>query len=50
MRYRQLGKDHWFPGNQAARIDDAALARCLQASPHAERIPGLLREAHEMLK
>jgi len=48
-RYNLLGHaDHWQPGNNAADIDEPALAAALKESPFNDRIIGILREAHEM--
>lgn len=50
MRYNMLGNaSHWFPGNKADKVDKLDLRQCLSRSPHAERIPHLLTEAHQML-
>ncbi|MBO9997672.1 MAG: aldo/keto reductase [Cyanobacteria bacterium SID2] len=50
MRYNLLGNgSHWFPGQRAEKIDDRSLQSCLKNSPHAEIIPDILRETHEML-
>jgi predicted aldo/keto reductase-like oxidoreductase len=50
MRYNLLGNGgHWFPGNKADKLDDVDLTAALSASPHAEKIPGYLAEAHAML-
>jgi hypothetical protein len=50
MRYNLLGNaGHWFPGESAKALDEATLAPLLKNSPFADRIPGVLREAHEML-
>ncbi|MDZ4858373.1 MAG: aldo/keto reductase, partial [Candidatus Hydrogenedentes bacterium] len=50
MRYNLLGQgDHWFPGNRAEKFDDADIVAILRDSPHRDRIPALLAEAHGML-
>lgn len=47
MRYNLLGQgDHWFPGRNAGTIDEEALMRSLESYPFADRIPGILRDAH----
>lgn len=50
MRYNLLGNaSHWFPGNQANRVTEFDLRDCLAQSPHADQIPQLLAETHQLL-
>lgn len=51
MRYNLLGGNggHWFPGETAAKFDEAAMLQACAASPVAGRIPAMLREAHALL-
>lgn len=50
MRYNLMGNaGHWFPGRNAAEFEAGAIETALDGYPFAERIPGILREAHELL-
>lgn len=50
MRYNLLGNaSHWFPGNKADQVKNLDLQECLSRSPHADKIPTLLAQAHQML-
>lgn len=49
-RYNLLGSGgHFFPGYKADAINEAELCPLLENSPFANRIPQVLREAHELL-
>jgi uncharacterized protein len=48
MRYNLLGNGgHWFAGKQAIEIETFNLQDCLAQSPHADKIPTLLKAAHD---
>ncbi|MBW4633393.1 MAG: aldo/keto reductase [Iphinoe sp. HA4291-MV1] len=50
MRYNLLGNaERWFPGRNADTVHQLDLQQCLSRSPHADKIPRLLAEAHQML-
>ncbi len=50
MRYNLMGQaGHWFPGVNAATFDDRAMTQALGSSRFADRIPGILHEAHALL-
>lgn len=50
MRYNLLGQgSHWFPGGSGDRVAELDLRQCLANSPHADKIPALLVEAHALL-
>jgi predicted aldo/keto reductase-like oxidoreductase len=51
MRYNLLsgGGGHWFPGEMAKKVNDRNTVAALFGNRFAEKIPGILREAHRML-
>ncbi len=50
MRYNLLGNgNHWFPGEKAEAIQTLDFTQCLSRSPHADKIPALLADAHQLL-
>ena len=49
-RYNHLKtRDPWFPGNTAEQLASIDLSACLAHSPHADTIPSILKECHQLL-
>ncbi|NEP86419.1 MAG: aldo/keto reductase [Okeania sp. SIO2C2] len=50
MRYNLLGNgSHWFPGANAEELEKYDLSKCLANSPHSEKVPDILQDAHKLL-
>ncbi len=49
FRYNMLGNaDHWFPGEHVEKLDWSRLDEVIGRSPFADRLAGILREAHDL--
>lgn len=50
IRYNMLGQaSHWFPGVKVDQINLDQIKPLLKNSPHADKIPTILQEAHKLL-
>ncbi|MEM6839425.1 MAG: aldo/keto reductase [Cyanobacteria bacterium P01_C01_bin.120] len=50
-RYNLLGNgSHWFPGNKADKLAAVDIRAAIARSPHADKIPALLADAHDRLQ
>ncbi|MGD1858343.1 MAG: aldo/keto reductase [Leptolyngbyaceae cyanobacterium] len=50
-RYNLLGNgSHWFPGNKADKLAAVDIRAAIVRSPHADKIPALLADAHDRLQ
>ncbi|MGK7930353.1 MAG: aldo/keto reductase [Microcystaceae cyanobacterium] len=50
MRYNLLGNGgHWFPGQNAEKVSKLDLSQALIHSPHRDKIPDFLVDAHNLL-
>lgn len=50
MRYNLLGNGgEWFPGANAEELEKYDLSKCLANSPHADLIPDILLDTHQLL-
>lgn len=50
VRYNMLGQaSHWFPGVKVDQINLDEIKPLLKNSPHADKIPAILQNTHELL-
>ena len=50
MRFNLMGNgSHWFPGNRPENLDSYDFSECLRNAPNRKFIPGILKDAFELL-